>query len=203
MPRTLGRTPEIEPMAEFAFWLVCGSLTLNVATTAWSILRPHQRVWPPPGDTSWQYYYSLTLSLIWMLAFLALGVLDWNTFRFEHWSRFVLGGAAIISGVGVSQRAVRALSLHATRGLEGELVTDGPYRYSRNPQYVAYTAVVVGYAILCNSGLSLAAASLAALSFFLGPFAEESWLRERMGARFEAYASKVPRFLGRRRASAA
>ncbi len=117
----------------------------------------------------------------------------------RHWSRFVLGGAAIVSGVVVSQRAVRALGLHATRGLEAELVTDGPYRYSRNPQYVAYIAVVVGYAAVCNSGLSLAAAGLAALSFFLGPFAEESWLRERMGARFEAYASQVPRFLGRRR----
>ena len=190
-------------MTEVVFWLVCGSLTLNIATTAWSILRPRQRVWPPPGDTSWQYYYSLALSLIWMLAFLALGVLDWNSFRFEHWSRFVVGGAAMVSGVAASERAVRALSLHATRGLEGELVTDGPYRYSRNPQYVGYIAVVVGYALLCNSGLSLAAAGLAALSVSLGPVAEESWLRERMGARFDAYASIVPRFLGRRRKSAA
>ena len=187
-------------MAAVAFWLVCGSLTLNVATTVWSILRPHQRVWPPPGDTSWQYYYSLILSLIWMLAFLVLGVLDWNSLRFGGpWSRFTLGGAAIVVGVALAQRSVRALSLHATRGLEGELVTDGPYRYSRNPQYVAYIAIVVGYAVLCNSGLSLAAAGLAALSFLLGPLAEESWLRERMGARFESYASQVPRYVGRRR----
>jgi protein-S-isoprenylcysteine O-methyltransferase Ste14 len=190
-------------MAEVAFWLVCGSLTLNIATTAWSILRPGQRVWPPPGDSSWQYYYSLTLSLIWMLAFLALGILDWNSFRFEHWSRFVLGGAAIVGGVAAAQRAVRALSLHATRGLEGELVTDGPYRYSRNPQYVAYIAVVIGYAVLCNSGLSLVAAGPATVAFLLGPFAEEAWLRERLGDRFEAYVSRVPRFLGRRRASSA
>ena len=190
-------------MAEFAFWIVCGSLALNIATTTWSILRPRDRIWPPPGDTSWQYYYSLTLSLIWMVAFLALGGLDWNSFRFEHWSRFVLGGAAIVCGVAVSQRAVRTLSLRATRGLKGDLVTDGPYRYSRNPQYVAYIAIVVGYAVLCNSGLSFAAAALATGSFVLGPFAEESWLHERMGARYEAYASQVPRFLGRRRASAA
>ncbi len=187
-------------MAEVAFWIVCGSLTLNIATTAWSVLRPHQRVWPPPGATSWQYYYSLTLSLIWMLVFLALGVLDWNSFVFEHWSRFVLGGAGIVSGAAVSQRAVSALSLHATSGLVGELVTTGPYRYSRNPQYVAYIAIVVGYAVLCNSDLCLAAAALAALSFLLGPFAEESWLRERLGDQFEAYASQVPRFLGLRRA---
>jgi protein-S-isoprenylcysteine O-methyltransferase Ste14 len=51
----------------------------------------------------------------------------------------------------VSQRAVNALSLHATSGLAGELVTDGPYRYSRNPQYVAYIAIVLGYAVSCLS----------------------------------------------------
>ena len=60
-------------MAEFAFWIVCGSLTLNIATTTWSILRPHDRIWPPPGDTSWQYTYSLALSLVWMVAFLEEG----------------------------------------------------------------------------------------------------------------------------------
>ncbi len=104
-------------MAAVAFWLVCGSLTLNISTTVWSILRPHQRVWPPPGDASWQYYYALALSLIWMLAFLALGVLDWNSFRFGGpWSRFTLGGAAIVVGIALAQRSVRALSLHATRG---------------------------------------------------------------------------------------
>ena len=189
-------------MAEFAFWIVCGSLTLNIATTTWSILRPRTRIWPPPGDTSWQYYYALALSLTWMSGFIALGALDWNHFRFGHWSRFVIGGAAIAGGVLVSQRAVRTLSLHATRGLAGELVTGGPYRYSRNPQYIAYIAIVVGYAVLCNSDLSFVAAALAAVSFFLGPFAEESWLHERLGARYEAYASRVPRFFGRCRASA-
>jgi hypothetical protein len=106
-------------MTELAFWIVCGSLTLNIAATAWSIVRPHQRIWPPPGDTSWPYYYSLALSLIWMVAFLALGVLDWNSFWFEHWARFVFGGAAIVGGVAASQRAVRTLGLHATRGARG------------------------------------------------------------------------------------
>ena len=88
-------------MAEVAFWIACGSLALNIAT-AWSILRPDRQVWPPPGDATWQYYYSLTLSLTWMLAFFALGMLDWNSFRFDHGSRFVLGGAAVLGGVAVS-----------------------------------------------------------------------------------------------------
>lgn len=184
-------------MAQVAFWIVCGSLLLNLATTSWSILRPHQRVWPPPGDDSWQYYYALVLSLVWMLTFLALGVLDRGSLGFEHRSRFVLGGVLIVAGSVLCERAVRALSLHATAGLEGDLVTDGPYRYSRNPQYVGYIAVVVGYAIVCDSALALAAAGPAALSFLLGPFAEEPWLRARLGTRFDDYASEVPRFLGR------
>ena len=185
-------------MTAIVFWIVLAAIALNIATTTWSIARPQLRVWPPPGGTSWQYRYTLAVSLIWMLGFLALGVLDWNSFLLGHWARYVVGGTAIVGGLLVSQRAVHALSLHATRGLAGELVTHGPYRYSRNPQYVAYIAVVLGYAILCNSGLSLAAAGLATVSFLLGPFAEEPWLRERLGARYEAYAADVPRFLGRR-----
>lgn len=190
-------------MAEIVFWIVCASLVVNIVTTSWSILRPGRRVWPPPGEACWQYYYSLVNSAVWMVGFLVLGVLDWNSSAFSHGPRFLLGGAGIAFGTLIRQRAVRRLSLSATRGLAGELVTDGPYRFSRNPQYVGYIAVVVGYAILCNSGLALAAAGFAAVSFVLGPFAEEPWLRERLGSRYEAYASRVPRFVGRRRAGAA
>jgi protein-S-isoprenylcysteine O-methyltransferase Ste14 len=54
---------------------------------------------------------------------------------------------------------------------------------------------MLGYAIISNSTLTLIAWSLWSTWFVLAPFAEEPWLRERFGARYEAYAARIPRFL--------
>ena len=89
--------------------------------------------------------------------------------------------------------------MHASQGFGSEIVTGGPYRYSRNPQYVGAIASVLGYAVICNSSLALVAALLASGWFVLVPFAEESWCREHLGAAYEEYFGKVPRYLAFRR----
>ena len=86
--------------------------------------------------------------------------------------------------------------LRAPTGPCFELVTTGPYRYSRNPQYVGTIPAVLGYAIICNSTLALMTAPLLGALFVLVMLAEESWCRENLGAAYEAYASRVPRFFG-------
>ena len=75
-------------------------------------------------------------------------------------------------------------------------MTSGPYRFSRNPQCVAFIAGYLGYALLCNSFLALVAAVLLAVELGLSPFAEEPWLRTRFGAEYDEYARRVPRFVG-------
>ncbi len=55
---------------------------------------------------------------------------------------------------------------------------------------------MLGYAIICNSALAFVTALLMSAWFILVPFAEESWCRENLGAAYEEYAAKVPRFLG-------
>ena len=88
-----------------------------------------------------------------------------------------------------------ALGIPASQGLGGALITVGPYRYSRNPQYVGNCGFVLGYGVLCGSFLTLAAAFPLMLWFILAPFAEEPWLRERLGASYERYSSGAPRFV--------
>ena len=90
------------------------------------------------------------------------------------------------------------LGVHASQGLGGDLVTTGPYQYSRNPQYVGTIPAVLGYAIICDSILALITALLVAGWCVLVPFAEESWCREHL-AGYGEYSMKVPRFFGRRR----
>ena len=185
-------------MKQVLFWIVSAAVLLNYATVCLSIVRPDKRVWPPPGRDSWQYVYNGVVSYTGLLGVVALGVADWNSFPFDHWARFVVGGLLMACGGLFALWGYVTLGVRASQGLGDDLVVAGPYRYSRNPQYVGTIPAVLGYAILCNSTLALVAALLVAGWFMLVPFAEESWCRERHAA-YEEYARKVPRFLGRPR----
>jgi len=78
------------------------------------------------------------------------------------------------------------------------LVVRGPYRWVRNPMYVAVLAVLVGEAILFRS-LLLAGYAL----LFWGVvhafvvLVEEPSLRDQFGAGYEAYLRAVPRWAPR------
>ena len=181
-------------MKQVLFWIVSAAVLLNYATVGLSIVRPDKRVWPAPGRDSWQYVYNGVVAYAGLFGVVVLGAVDWNSFVFGHWVRFVVGGLLMACGL-FALWGYLTLGVQASQGLGTDLVTTGPYRYSRNPQYVGTIAAVLGYAILCNATLALVAALLVAGWFMLVPFAEESWCRERHAA-YEDYAKKVPRFLG-------
>lgn len=174
------------------FLLLAGSVVL-------SIVRPDRRIWPSPGLGSWQSRYTAILGNTGQLGLVFLGVLDWNGFVFTHWLRFAVGGALVVSGACFALWGLSTIGLRYSQGPGGALVTRGPYRWSRNPQNFGAMVGFAGYAVACNSGLALAAAGLAGVWFTLMPFAEEPHLRGRLGAPYEAYLDRVPRFLGRPR----
>lgn len=79
------------------------------------------------------------------------------------------------------------------------LVVSGPYRFSRNPMYIAVVLVILGWALAFHS-LPLAAYALAMVIVFhlrvvLG---EEPWLAREHGDRWAGYSKRVPRWLGPR-----
>ncbi len=138
------------------------------------------------------------MSFTGLLGVVALGPVDFNSFAFHHWARFLVGGVLMACGL-FALWGYLALGVHASQGLGGEIVTTGPYRYSRNPQYVGTIPALLGYAIICNSVLAFVAALLVSGWFLLVPFAEESWCREHLGAAYEEYSKRAPRFLTLRR----
>lgn len=77
-----------------------------------------------------------------------------------------------------------------------DLVTSGPYRYTRNPFYVSVLAVLAGEALLFEH-LGLAAYVGAMWVYFeaLVVGYEEPRLRERYGEDYEAYCETVPRWV--------
>lgn len=76
------------------------------------------------------------------------------------------------------------------------LVTDGPYRFSRNPVYVALTILYVGIGCLLNSGWALLMTVPAVIVMHFGVIhAEESYLQRTFGTTFSDYTKRVRRWL--------
>ncbi len=162
-----------------------------------TLLLPKFRIWPLPKRASWQYVYTWALTLVSFAGILALGVLDWNSFELSRRLRFSIGIPILALSFVLAVWAIRILGLHASQGLGGKLVQQGPYRFTRNPQYVADIFLLAGFAILSGSNLVLTTCLLGMVWFVLAPFTEEPWLRERFGpeSEYDVYLRKVPRFL--------
>ena len=76
------------------------------------------------------------------------------------------------------------------------IVRTGPYRFSRNPIYLAYSLFQLGLAIWIDSGWLLATLAAAAwLIHHLVIPKEELYLERRFGAEYLAYKSAVRRWL--------
>jgi protein-S-isoprenylcysteine O-methyltransferase Ste14 len=74
-----------------------------------------------------------------------------------------------------------------------QVIAGGPYRYVRNPMYLAFLAAILGQALLLSRPvlLTYAAALLVAL-VALARLWEEPRLAKRFGAEYKAYREQVP-----------
>ena len=78
------------------------------------------------------------------------------------------------------------------------LVVQGPYRWVRNPMYVAVLLVILGQAIVLRSSLLVGYALLFWLvvhTFVI--LVEEPSLRDQFGSSYDAYLRRVPRWIPR------
>lgn len=74
-------------------------------------------------------------------------------------------------------------------------VLDGPYRFSRNPQWVGLFLVLLGLAISAYSWLLVILVVLVGVSYHIQILEEERVCRAKYGATYESYLQKVPRYL--------
>jgi protein-S-isoprenylcysteine O-methyltransferase Ste14 len=76
------------------------------------------------------------------------------------------------------------------------LVTEGPFRYSRNPIYVALTLLYVGVALLINALWILLLVVPAVVVLRYGVIArEEAYLTRKFGDAYRQYTAQVRRWL--------
>jgi protein-S-isoprenylcysteine O-methyltransferase Ste14 len=76
------------------------------------------------------------------------------------------------------------------------IVRSGPYRFTRNPIYVAFSLLVLGLACALNNLwlLGALAAAVSVMSFVVIP-REERYLERRFGAQYLDYKARVGRWL--------
>lgn len=76
------------------------------------------------------------------------------------------------------------------------IVSGGPYRYSRNPIYVAMVVLLVGVGFWVNSLWFVGLAILAVILLSWGVISrEEAYLERKFGSEYASYKSRVRRWL--------
>ena len=161
-----------------------------------SVFSPENRIWPPPDKETWQYWLFIAIDTITSIGTPVLGFLDRGSLGMDSPMLLGVGTTLIVLGSALVAWAVRTLSLRQSYGLKGKLVTQGPYSFSRNPQYVGFVILYSGLILATDSYYALVTGLAFILLVLLTPFSEEPWLEEQYGEEYLAYRERVPRFIG-------
>jgi protein-S-isoprenylcysteine O-methyltransferase Ste14 len=130
------------------------------------------------------------LEALWPLPFPALSAA----------ARYGLGGACALLGVGLAVTGARRFSAAGTNIPPTlpttTLVVDGPYRWTRNPLYLAMALIYIGIAIAAGSLWTLGLLVPLLVVINQGVISrEEHYLERKFGEPFRAYKARVRRWL--------
>jgi len=166
------------------------------AALIWSILFPKRRLWPLRRESTLSFLMVWLIPLaVFVCAFIA-GIAEWSMMGWPVLLQWGVGVSLILLGTVIVWLAVFNIGLKATSGVEAELKSEGVYRWSRNPQYVAYMSILLGWAILSGSSAAWVIGVVGVALFAVAPFAEEPWMKGVYGEAYQAYKARTPRFIG-------
>jgi protein-S-isoprenylcysteine O-methyltransferase Ste14 len=109
-----------------------------------------------------------------------------------------LGGLLLVAGIGLHawSNLTLAAAERAATGRQPDLVDGGPFRFVRNPIYLAGMPILLGISLLYgrwHASDVLAVLVLVASFHLLVTHHEEPALRRRLGDRYDEYCRRVPR----------
>lgn len=106
----------------------------------------------------------------------------------------IVGTSSICLNVLIIAWSVLALGRVDSRDPE-QLVNSGPYGFSRNPMYVAWTGLYLGLAVLFRSFWVLLLTPLVAVAVLVTVRREEAELARSFGESYRSYQERVPRYV--------
>lgn len=165
-----------------------------------TMMMPRLRIWPTPGEGSWQSY------VFWPL-FRGLNVLCFAVALADRTPYFALPGwlrglAALLlaASIALFVYSFRVLGRDNSYGARDGLVTGGIYRWTRNPQNAMLVVVYGCLAVAADSGPAYLLCGAMMAVYVLMVLLEEPWLKAIYGDAYTRYCQRVPRFFNWRRA---
>ena len=124
----------------------------------------------------------------------------WPTAIGLGWLPLVLGAILILGGLAIALLGALALRRAGTaippNRPTTELVTDGPYRWSRNPLYLALTLIYAGVGLIADDLWILVLLVPLLLLLHWGVVVrEERYLEAKFGEAYRRYKQRVRRWL--------
>ncbi len=161
----------------------------------WSIIFPERRIWPPLRKGSWKYIMSWGLFFSAVIADIVMMLNDKSPLLPIDNEKYYLGIPLITVGLLFLVWGIHTLGIERTSGIAGEFISTGPYKFTRNPQYIGDILLFLGMIVISNAFRAVSGFSLLILAFLLMPLAEELWLEETYGEAYQTYKMTTPRFL--------
>jgi protein-S-isoprenylcysteine O-methyltransferase Ste14 len=188
-----------EMVAVPIFILAATVAALLLAALVATLITPSLRIWPTPGPGSWQSW------VFWPL-FRGLNVLCFAV-ALTHRTPWlglplrlrILALLVLIVSVTTFVYAFRILGRDTSYGGRDGLVTDGIYRWSRNPQNAMLVVVYGALAVAADNVPTSLVCGAMMLVYVLMVLLEEPWLGSVYGESYQRYCREVPRFLAWRR----
>ncbi|MDY0137097.1 MAG: isoprenylcysteine carboxylmethyltransferase family protein [Thiomicrospira sp.] len=112
-----------------------------------------------------------------------------------------VGLAFVVIGLGVSISAKNLFKKRNTNFMTfdepSELVTEGLFKYSRNPMYLGFAVALLGFVVLFGASVPLFALYVVFLlivdKWYIA--LEEKWMLNKFGTAYEAYCKQVRKWL--------
>jgi len=112
------------------------------------------------------------------------------------WVGYLLILVGLALAISASGQFIQAHTTLDPHGSVTEIVTSGPYRFSRNPIYLGFVCLLIGFPAIFRSYWGLILSPMLMVSLYqLVIKHEEAYLEKKFGDMYTSYQSRVRRWL--------
>lgn len=151
--------------------------------------------------TIWNKYFEWPP--VWLLIFMGIAKLQtwvWNPFSYQSGSVSTVGWVIVWAGIALMGLSFVMFLQHKTsvvpKRIPNSVISTGPYRFSRNPIYLADAIVLIGYILTLGSVVSFILVPMfmkvIEMRFIEG---EETHIRAEFGAPYAEYCKQTRRWI--------